>query len=542
MKRLTALLLMTLLATPCAAGAADLPVAGESDLAIAGEPDLMKAGKPDLPVAGAAHLAAAQFDPAVFERTPGYAFDAESGAWRVAAGAADALMEELSRTNVARACLMRLEYQGNAATGLIQPVLVWDVVGEALNADAVSILLDGVRYDVQVLREAEKLGERKVERLTAPLTREGMALLAALGQADVVKLRFHGKKTYTTEIDLNYAGSDAKKKLEAGARHCLTLQGAPDLSDYALWDLNAAAWQAAHAFAPCIQRTPFPGKLSDMVSPGTSGSRVRALEKALISAGYLAGSADATYTTRTRDAIKRAQKALGRIESGSGDAALLAQLTQGAHDSESTDGSGRAQGSESADGSGRAQGNESADGSGRAQGSESADGSESARGSENTDGSGCVQGSENTRGSENTDGSGRARALCALPGASISIDRYWFARRVMPSVPTDPDAGYALANSDNLLMVCEGLLENTGEAVLQPDWAIEATLTLSGRAYPCKLLIEKDGGTAFGDALLPLGTSRLLVASEIPKAAAGQAGMLTLEIAGAQAAFALLAR
>ncbi|MEG0986469.1 MAG: hypothetical protein RSK76_08840, partial [Clostridia bacterium] len=155
MKRLTALLLMTLLATPCAAGAADLPVAGESDLAIAGEPDL--------PVAGAAHLAAAQFDPAVFERTPGYAFDAASGAWRVAAGAADALMEELSRTNVARACLMRLEYQGNAATGLIQPVLVWDVVGEALSADAVSILLDGVRYDVQVLREAEKLGERKVE-------------------------------------------------------------------------------------------------------------------------------------------------------------------------------------------------------------------------------------------------------------------------------------------------------------------------------------------------------------------------------------------
>ncbi|MEG2710675.1 MAG: peptidoglycan-binding domain-containing protein, partial [Clostridia bacterium] len=383
MKRLTALLLMTLLATPCAAGAADLPVAGESDL--------MKAGEPDLAVAGAAHLAAAQFDPAVFERTPGYAFDAASGAWRVAAGAADALMEELSRTNVARACLMRLEYQGNAATGLIQPVLVWDVVGEALSADAVSILLDGVRYDVQVLREAEKLGERKVERLTAPLTREGMALLAALGQADVVKLRFHGKKTYTTEIDLNYAGSDAKKKLEAGARHCLTLQGAPDLSDYALWDLNAAAWQAAHAFAPCIQRTPFPGKLSDMVSPGTSGSRVRALEKALISAGYLAGSADATYTTRTRDAIKRAQKALGRIESGSGDAALLAQLTQGAQGSEntqgneSTDGSGRAQGSESADGSGRAQDSESADGSGRAQGSESTQGSESARGSESAD-------------------------------------------------------------------------------------------------------------------------------------------------------------
>ncbi|MEG1264816.1 MAG: peptidoglycan-binding domain-containing protein, partial [Clostridia bacterium] len=481
-------------------------------------------------VAGAAHLAAAQFDPAVFERTPGYAFDAASGAWRVAAGAADALMEELSRTNVARACLMRLEYQGNAATGLIQPVLVWDVVGEALSADAVSILLDGVRYDVQVLREAEKLGERKVERLTAPLTREGMALLAALGQADVVKLRFHGKKTYTTEIDLNYAGSDAKKKLEAGARNCLTLQGAPDLSDYALWDLNAAAWQAAHAFAPCIQRTPFPGKLSDMVSPGTSGSRVRALEKALISAGYLAGSADATYTTRTRDAIKRAQKALGRIESGSGDAALLAQLTQGAQGSENTDGSGRAQGSENTDGSGRAQDSENTDGSGRAQGNES------------TDGSGRAQDSENTQGNENTDGSGRARALCALPGASISIDRYWFARRVMPSVPTDPDAGYALANSDNLLMVCEGLLENTGEAVLQPDWAIEATLTLSGRAYPCKLLIEKDGGTAFGDALLPLGTSRLLVASEIPKAAAGQAGMLTLEIAGAQAAFALLAR
>ncbi|MEG2859619.1 MAG: hypothetical protein RSA12_06945, partial [Clostridia bacterium] len=162
MKQLTALLLMTLLATPCAAGAADLPVAGESDLAIADEPDLMKAGESDLPVAGepdlavagAAHLAAAQFDPAVFERTPGYAFDAESGAWRVAAGAADALMEELSCTNVARACLMRLEYQGNAATGLIQPVLVWDVVGEALSADAVSILLDGVRYDVQVLREA----------------------------------------------------------------------------------------------------------------------------------------------------------------------------------------------------------------------------------------------------------------------------------------------------------------------------------------------------------------------------------------------------
>ena len=273
--------------------------------------------------------AARWYDPQAMESLPGYQMDEESGQWRAVALKAEAQLDALGRSGLGRACLMQLVYTGNARTGLIQPLLQFDVLGDALTCDAVSLLVDGVRYDLPVASERVSVGERKVDRLTAPLTQAGMELVQKLRTAQEVSLRFHGKRTYTTTIDLAYSGKDAKKKLEASARDLLEVPGAPDLRDYRLWDLSGGAWKTAHDFAPRMDQAPYEGKLSEMVSPGSSGSRVREMEKALIAAGLMSGSADGEFTTRTRDAIKRAQKLYGLVESGSGDRALQERLAAG---------------------------------------------------------------------------------------------------------------------------------------------------------------------------------------------------------------------
>lgn len=273
--------------------------------------------------------AAGWYDPRVMESLPGYEMDEESGEWRAAALKAEAQLDALGRSGLGRACLLQLVYTGNARTGLIQPLLQFDVLGDPLTCDAVSLLVDGVRYDLPVSSQRVSVGERKVDRLTAPLNQAGMELVQKLRAAQELSLRFHGKRTYTTNIDLTYTGKDGKKKLEASARDLLEVPGAPDLDGYELWDLSGAAWKAAHDFAPRMDQTPYEGKLSDMVSPGSSGSRVREMEKALIAAGLMSGSADGEFTTRTRDAIKRAQRLYSLVESGSGDQALQEKLAAG---------------------------------------------------------------------------------------------------------------------------------------------------------------------------------------------------------------------
>lgn len=266
--------------------------------------------------------AAQWYDPSAMDSLPGYQMDEESGAWRAGALKAAAQLDALGRSGLGRACLMQLVYTGSAATGLIQPVLQMDVLGDSLTCDAVSLLVDGVRYDLPVVSERVDIGQRKADRLTAPLTQAGMALVEKLRRAEEVSLRFHGKRTYTTTIDLKYTGTDAKKKLEASARDLLHVPGEPDMAGYGLWDLSAAAWKAEYGFAPQMDQAPFEGKLTQMVSPGSSGARVREMERALIGAGLMSGAADGEFTTRTRDAIKRAQKLYGLVESGSGDQAL----------------------------------------------------------------------------------------------------------------------------------------------------------------------------------------------------------------------------
>lgn len=269
--------------------------------------------------------AAQAFDPAALKGFLNYQMDEETGQWSAGADAFEAVLDNAKRSGVSEACVMQFKWMGNARTGLIQPVLeLYYFGGSEVKAGAISIRVGDLRYDVQIKSEEVKVGGRRAERMWAPLTKGGMALVEALNGADAYSLRLHGKRTRSTDVTRGYKGTDARKKLESASFECMGTQSAAPMAGYQLWDLNAAAWQAAHEFTPRVDVVALTQlKGFDMLSPGNSGDKVKALQKQLIEQWFLSGGADSSYGERLRDAVLRAQQHYGLMQTGSADSQLM---------------------------------------------------------------------------------------------------------------------------------------------------------------------------------------------------------------------------
>lgn len=409
----------------------------------------------------------------------GFKLDEASGEWSLGADEFATLLESARKSGNSGFCVFQVQLEGNARTGLMQPMLDLYYVGsKEILPGAVSLLADGVRYDLLAASEEVKLGEeRRAERVRCPLTAEGLDALRAVQRADSFRLLLLGDRAYETKIENGYAGGNAKRKMEAGSLHCLGLLGELDalgLEDYELWDLNAARWRAKYDFAPAAQKVQVGGDDFGLLKAGDSGAKVRALQKLLIAGWFLPGSADGSYGAQTREAVVKAQKKYGLLPTGGADERLTA----------------------------------------------------------------CLESDAPPEAPKAAADPGELQALGAA--ARLRIDRHWSAQRVLPSQAAGDMAAYAASNLDNVLIICEGELQNAGADQLDLSYDFKGTVTLDGYEYPCAFLCERDAGAAFDAKLLPQARSRLIVAAEVPVQALSAAdGALQIQCGGAELKFEL---
>lgn len=394
---------------------------------------------------------------------PSYVCDEETGKWSVHAYQADALMGrfwDYGMRSSQRMVVFHLAAEGDARTGVWTPVLrFYHIDGGMIRARAVSILVDGQRFDLAASSESVSHNRHTAECITVPLNEQGMQVAAAMAKAETVTVRLIGDEVYTVTISSGatserYAVEAASLGVMASGMELLAELG---VDSYDLWDLSAKAWEKEYGYQPAVTEgsvgdTLLEKRLTDkmgMVLPDASGDAAVAAQEKLIEYGFLNGTAYWKMNGEAEDAVLRAQQYLGRVPTGCADAALLDALAEG-------------------------------------------------------------------RKAE----SKAAHAMQPVSEtAEVCVDRYWFAGGV--SASANAETLRTTANADNAFLIADGFLRNLSTEELHLFMQMEANVVYNGKyAYEAELAVETSGGTELDTRLLPMAQARMLAYAEIPAALA----------------------
>ena len=289
--------------------------------------------------AQALEQAQAGVDPVQFERFSGYT--RSGSAWAVHGSQADATLEYLADTAAGYAyngaCFFYLELTGDERLGLMTPTLVFWYAGSTLTeGTAVSLSFDGMRYDLPVAREQTSLGGVKAEKLTAFLDADGLAMLQALSQAEEAHLRIHGNRIYTTGLKRTERAQTQARTIVENASLTASDEMLALTGEYGLWDLSRAAFEQKYGLADsrmsacALEEEQDEYRLDKdfaQLSRGDAHNGVLAMQRLLVSKGFLQGEVDNRYGERTALAVRRAQRYYGLTPTGSFDRALINCLT-----------------------------------------------------------------------------------------------------------------------------------------------------------------------------------------------------------------------
>lgn len=400
------------------------------------------------------------------EHYPSYACDPETGKWSVHAYQADALMErfwDYGMRSSSRSVVFHLAAEGDLYTGVWSPVLrFYHIDGGKINARAVSILVNGQRYDLAASSASVTHNRHTAECITVPLNAQGLQVAAALQQAEQATVRLIGDELYT--LTFNRSANTDRQAMEGASLTALAsgmaLFEELGVNSYALWDLSAEAWENQYGYRPAVTEgtvsdTLLDEKMTDtmgMILPDASGDVAVAAQEALIEHGFLSGTAYWKFNNQAVEAALRAQKYLGRVPTGCFDAALLDALMQGRSKETST--------------------------------------------------APLMQGLGET--------------------AEIALERFWFADGV--SASANPESLRSVANADNVFLAADGQIRNLSVQELHLFMQLDASVIYNGQyAYDAELVCECSDGTVLDTRLLPLAQARLMVFAEIPTALADAA-------------------
>jgi len=404
--------------------------------------------------------AAAPVEISSFERYPSYSLDEATGKWSVHTNQTDALLERFwdydSRYNT-ELCIFHLSVEGNAQTGIWSPVLKFYYADgrDDINATAVSILVDGVRYDLAAASGWETNAGGRAEVITAPLTAESLEVIDAMNNGTEIRIRLIGDEIYTTELDRT--SRIARRQMEAASLEGLaaSYQQFLDagLADYELWDLSAAAWDSKYGFEPACIKSTVSLSIGDvaieddfgMILPYTRGKTALAAQEILINSGFLSGQTTEYFGDKAESAVRRAQQFLGLIETGCMDAQLVQALNEAPTTEEPA-----------------------------------------------------------------------VPELHELANtAQLSLNRYWFADGVSAS---REGAGLrTVSNSDNVFLVADGYIRNLSAAQLHLFMQVEAKVVYRDLyRFDASVVCEANQGRALDTLMLPMAQSRLLVYAEVP--------------------------
>lgn len=402
--------------------------------------------------------AAQPVDASQFAHYPSFAL--EEGRWSVNAIQADALLDRFwtagSRMQV-EMCAFHVALEGNAQTGVWTPVLRFYYIDgpKAINARAVSLLADGVRYDLAASSVTVSRDRTSAELITAPLTAEAADALQALAGAQSISVRLLGDAVYTTA--LNPASETERGQIEAASAAGLAagfaLLEEAGLSAYGLWDLSAQAWESEHGYRPAFACgevvTTLRGEaVTDafgMVMTNARGRAAQAARTILTESGFLNERSDTIFTQNASEAAARAQRYLGLIETGCVDAQLEQALAAGRQTV--------------------------------------------------------------------TSAAPQLQALGSTAG--VALDRYWFARAVSASAAAQSQ--YTVHNSDNVFLAADGCIRNLSSRQLHLFMQVQASVICNDTyAFAAEVVCEGSEGAALDTLMLPLAQARVIVYAEVP--------------------------
>lgn len=413
--------------------------------------------------AAVVECAAQRLDVAEFAHYPSYSLDMQSGKWGVRTHQADALLDRFWNESSASQsfCVFHVEIEGNANTGVWMPVMrfYYASSSKTVRATAVSLLVDGTRYDFAASTEMVQVGKRMAECTSVPLTCEGVEAIRALLKGRNVSVRLMGEEIFTTTLDLN-ASSD-RRQLEAsslsGIQAALNLLEKAGMERYQLWDLSANAWEKEYGFAPAYQKNTVVKNIGKsqtddefgMILPGTQSQAAQDARQVLTTMGFLSpvssSSSNRVFDDQASAAARRAQRYLGLIETGCMDAQLISALASGPR--------------------------------------------------------------QNAQ---------HHVEFSMLEGtAGVVLSRYWFANGVSPA---QNQAEARMANNrDHVLLAADGWIKNYSKNELRLFMQLNAQLIYENEyAFDATILCERDQGTALDMTMLPLDVARLVVYAEIP--------------------------
>lgn len=432
------------------------------------------------------------------QRYQSFTWDTDDGDWTACDQYAAQLLRTLengaAKSYAQKGCILLYpSLRGNSELGLAECVLNVLLVRNApLQADALTISVNGYSYDFVVSPENSVIGSAKYQRFALPLDADGMQLLRDLSQCAFSVCVYADTTAISTMIPI---GEDlsGKAALEAQSRSAIAnfceLYAELGLAPYTLWDLNARHWTenraagskrdnriAVEGFAPddfgCVS------------SADTDG--IKRVQRMLYDASFYAGRIDGKFAAKTRSAIREAQRYYALLPTGQPNSLLLNALA------------GRM-----------------------------------------PDAAGAQTETICTAMED-------AYAELGIPYAQdgfvqIQVNRLWTAARILAgSAGADADFANTIlpANTSNLLLVADGWITNQSGAEMNLLLNGEIRFTLpNGYSYSGVLQCEQMRGTVWGNRLLNGERARLIAYAEIPPEIVEKdmrSAALTLKIADAE--------
>ena len=425
----------------------------------------------------AASVCSTQGVPEHMQRYQSFTWDTDDGDWTACDQYAAQLLRTLengaAKSYAQKGCILLYpSLRGNAEMGLAECVLNVLLVRNApLQADALTISVNGYSYDFIVSPENSVIGSAKYQRFVLPLDGDGMQMLHDLSQYAFSVCIYADTTAVSTTIPI---GEDlsGRAALEVQSRRAIAnfceLYAELGLAPYALWDLNASRWTENRAAGSRrdngIAVEGF--ELDDFACISSADTdEIARVQKLLYDASFYAGRIDGKFAAKTRGAIREAQRYYGLLPTGQPNSVLLNALAGGIPD--------------------------------------------------------ATNAQAETIYAATDDMYAELGNAYAMDGfVQIQVNRLWTAARVLPG-SAGADAGFANtilpANTSNLLLIADGWITNQSGAEMNLLLNGEITFTLpNGYSYTGVLQCEQMRKTAWGNRLLSGERARLIAYAEIP--------------------------
>ncbi len=359
-----------------------------------------------------------------------------------------------------------IELEGDMRTGVVTPLLkVYRFIGKSeASVTALSLLIGDTRYDFNVASARVAYGGETYEVLYAPLGVEALVLPSLLAGGEAVGMRLYGEDITTVLFKPNSTATVRRVEMAAlsAAATVQPLLDAASMDSYGLWDLTFAAWEKKTGVKPLCVVTPVNGSIGDSAARDDFG---------MVMPGTDGKAADA------------AQQLLI-------DAGFLAGTPL------------KAYGDRAANAAKRAQAHY-----GLVQ-------------------TGCVDGMLAGMLAEGNPAAHSAEATPLLPlgnVAGIALDRWWIASEARASRAAHTER--TVSNSDNVLIVADGMLMNTSGEPIRFVVDMTAELVCDGLyAFDVIIVCEGNNGTTLETTMIPQAQSRVLAYAEVPEELARREG------------------